>query len=171
MSESMSFHAGGLFATRVPYNPETCVGLKAALVEPASAHLHVAEPVRRSARSITMATMRTDRCSNGCTCNTPFCMMTTTPSCVDDYSLLFCKLCDRRMDDCTIYMYMSMGFCTEECRNEYFLEYRYRVAMAMEAESRRTRSEARKKAPVAEGEAAIGYRSIFFTCTEVESFL
>ena len=27
----------------------------------------------------------------------------------------------------------SMGFCTEECRNEYFLEYRYRLAMAMEA--------------------------------------
>jgi hypothetical protein len=45
----------------------------------------------------------------------------------------------------------SMGFCTEECRNEYFLEYRYRLTMAMEAQSRRTRSEARKM-PVAEGE-------------------
>ena len=62
-----------------------------------------------------------------------------------------------------------MGFCTEECRNEYFLEYRYRFAMAMEAESRRIRCEARK-APMAEGEAGIGYRSIFFTCAEVESF-
>ena len=63
----------------------------------------------------------------------------------------------------------SMGFCTEECRNEYyFLDYRYRLTMAMEAEGRRSRSEARK-APVAEGEAANGY-SIFFTCAEVESF-
>jgi hypothetical protein len=50
-----------------------------------------------------------------------------------------------------------MGFCTEECRNEYFLEYKYKLAMAMEAESRRTRSKARK-APVAEGEAAVSYR-------------
>jgi hypothetical protein len=33
-----------------------------------------------------------------------------------------------------------MGFRTEECRNEYFLEYRYRLVMAMEAESRTTRS-------------------------------
>jgi len=64
----------------------------------------------------------------------------------------------------------SMGFCTEECRNEYFLEYRYRLAIATEAESRRTRSEARRKAPVAEGEAVICYRRIFFTCAEVESF-
>jgi hypothetical protein len=63
----------------------------------------------------------------------------------------------------------SMGFCTEECRNEYyFLDYRYRLTMAMEAEGRRFRSEARK-APVAEGEAANGY-SIFFTSAEVESF-
>ena len=59
---------------------------------------------------------------------------------------------------------------TEECRNEYFLEYRYRLAIAMEAESRRTRSKARRKAPVAEGEAAICYRRIFFICAEVESF-
>jgi hypothetical protein len=64
----------------------------------------------------------------------------------------------------------SMGFCTEEFRNEYFLEYRYRLAIAMEAKSRRTRSEARRKAPVAEGEAVICYRRIFFTCAEVESF-
>jgi len=41
--------------------------------------------------------------------------------------------------------------------------------MAMEAESRRTRSKARK-APVVEGEAAVGYRRIFFICAEVESF-
>jgi hypothetical protein len=60
-----------------------------------------------------------------------------------------------------------MGFCTEKCR-EYFLEYRYRFTMAMEAEGRRTRSEARK-APAAEG-GAIGYKRIFFTCAEVESF-
>ena len=39
----------------------------------------------------------------------------------------------------------------------------------MEAESRRTRSKARK-APVVEGEAAVGYRRIFFICAEVESF-
>ena len=62
-----------------------------------------------------------------------------------------------------------MGFCTEECRNEYFLQYRYSLATAMEAESRWTRSKARK-APVAEGEAAVGYRRIFFICAEVESF-
>ena len=61
-----------------------------------------------------------------------------------------------------------MGFCTEECR-EYFLVYRYRFTMAMEAEGRRTRSEARK-APAVEGEAAIGYKRIFFTCVEVDSF-
>jgi hypothetical protein len=62
-----------------------------------------------------------------------------------------------------------MGLCTEECRNEYyFLDYRYRLTMAMEAEGRRFRSEARK-ARVAEGEAANGY-SIFFTSAEVESF-
>ena len=47
---------------------------------------------------------------------------------------------------------------TEECRNEYFLEYRYRLAIAMEAESRRTRSEARRKAPVAEGEKQLSAR-------------
>ena len=41
--------------------------------------------------------------------------------------------------------------------------------MAMEAEGRRTRSEARK-APAVEGEAAIGYKRIFFTCVEVDSF-
>ena len=85
----------GPFTTRVPCNPETSVGLQAALVEPTSAHLHVAEPVHCSARSTTMA---------------------------------------------------------------------------MEAEEgRRTRSEARK-APAVEGEAAIGYKRIFFTCAEVESF-
>ncbi|KXG25151.1 uncharacterized protein LOC110436750 [Sorghum bicolor] len=163
---------GGPFATRVPCNPETSVGLQAALAEPASAHLRVAEPVRRSARSITLAVMMTDRCCDGCTCNTPYCIMTSPPHSItlDDYSLLLCKFCDRRMDGCIIYMYMSMGFCKEECRNEYFLEYRYRLAMAMEAESRRIRSEARKVPMAPEGEAGIGYRSIFFTCAEVESF-
>ena len=50
-----------------------------------------------------------------------------------------------------------------------FSEYRYRFTMAMEAEGKRTRSKARK-APTVEGEAAIGYKRIFFTCTEVESF-
>jgi hypothetical protein len=63
----------------------------------------------------------------------------------------------------------SMGFCIEECSNEYFLEYRYKVAMAMEVKSRRTRSKARK-ASVAEGEVAVGYKCIFFICAEVESF-
>ena len=51
-----------------------------------------------------------------------------------------------------------MGFCKEEFRNEYFLEYSYRLAIAMEAESRRTRSEARRKAPVAEGEKQLSAR-------------
>jgi hypothetical protein len=92
--------------TRVPYNPETSVGLQAALVEPTSVHLHVAEPVRCSARSITLAVKTTDRCCNGCTCNTPYCMITSSRSCIDDYSLLLCKLSDRRMDDRIIYMYM-----------------------------------------------------------------
>lgn len=91
-----------VLATRVvPYNPETSVGLQAALVAPASAHLHVAEPVRRSARSITLqAVTTTDRCRN-----TPYCMMTSSRFCVDDDSLL-CKLCDRSMHDRIIYMYM-----------------------------------------------------------------
>ena len=86
--------AGGPFATKVPYNLETSVGLQAALVEPSSAHLHVAKPVRRSARGITLA-VTTNR----------YCMMTSSSFCVDDYSLV-CKLCDRRMDDRIIYMYM-----------------------------------------------------------------
>lgn len=151
----------------VPYNPETSVGLQAALVAPASAHLHVAEPVRRSARIITLqAVTTTDRRRN-----TPYCMMTSSRFCVDDGSL-FCKLCDRRMHDRIIYMYMSMGFCTEECRNEYFLDYRCRLTMAtVEAEGR---SEARKPVEAAaatttEGQG-VGYRRIFFTCAEVESF-
>jgi hypothetical protein len=79
MSSSGALHlptkkrsAGGPFVTRVPYNPETSVGLQAALVEPTSVHLHVAEPVRCSARSITLAVKTTDRCCNGCTCNTPY---------------------------------------------------------------------------------------------------
>lgn len=96
--------AGGPFTTGVPCNPETSVGLQAALVEPASAHLHVAEPVRRSARSITLQALIADLCDDS---DTPYyCNMT---SCVDDddsLSLLLCKLCDRRMDDRIIYMYM-----------------------------------------------------------------
>jgi hypothetical protein len=65
----------------------------------------------------------------------------------------------------------SMGFCTEECRNEYFLDYRCRLTMAtVEAEGR---SEARKPVEAAaattEGQG-VGYRRIFFTCAEVESF-
>jgi hypothetical protein len=86
--------AGAPFVTRVPCNPETSVGLQAALVEPASAHLHVAKPVRCSARGITLA-VTTDR----------YCTMTSSSFCIGDYSLI-CKLCDRRMDGRIIYMYM-----------------------------------------------------------------
>ena len=63
-------------------------------MEAASAHLPVAEPERCSARGITLA-VTTNR----------YCMMTSSPFCVDDYSIL-CKLCDRHMDDRIIYMYM-----------------------------------------------------------------
>ena len=63
----------------------------------------------------------------------------------------------------------AWGSARKSAGMSIFLEYRYRLAMAMEAESRRTRSKARK-APVVEGEAAICYRRIFFTCAEVESF-
>jgi hypothetical protein len=64
-----------------------------------------------------------------------------------------------------------MGFRTEECRNEYFLEYRYRLVMAMEAREQEDQEQGARKALVAEGEAALSYRRIFFICAEVSRSL
>ncbi|KAJ1268438.1 hypothetical protein BS78_07G135200 [Paspalum vaginatum] len=137
---------------RVPISPTD--GLLAVLKEPASAYLRVVEPVRTcSARRITLTLMA---------------VTTDQHYCDDDSNspLSSCKLCRRRMDGLVIYMYMGMGFCTEECRIDYFLdeEHEYmnrKYATELAAAERRTASIS-EEATAGEGGASTSHKRIFF---------
>jgi hypothetical protein len=60
-----------------------------------------------------------------------------------------------------------MGFCTEECRNVYFLDYMYRLTMAMKADQERGKEAG--GGTVTTEEQGVGHRCmcIFFACAEV----
>ncbi|OEL21897.1 hypothetical protein BAE44_0017082 [Dichanthelium oligosanthes] len=158
---------GGPLTTGVPCNPETGVGLLAAVAEPASARLlRVAEPVRAGASGI-MAAVRADLNCNG-TSDTAL----LVPIRVNE-ALLACKLCHRGLDDRTIYMYMDKGFCKPECRYEYYLlEELYEKRQKLAAETRPSKRARRDcKASLHTEGADRSFRRIFLAPDDSGSFL
>ncbi|KAL6657598.1 hypothetical protein ACP70R_005378 [Stipagrostis hirtigluma subsp. patula] len=139
--------AGGPFTTGVPCNPETGVGLLAAVVAPASAYLRVAEAARPAAeeqllaaarlRAFRNATVRgimavstDDLCCNGA-CDTPYCggSRRAPPLAADGGAMADagCCHCCRPFDGQYIYMYMGLAFCRMACRYDFFMERLYEV--------------------------------------------
>ncbi|CAL4956353.1 unnamed protein product [Urochloa decumbens] len=148
--------------TGVPCILETRVGLLAAVVEPpASAHLHVAEPARTSARDITLGL-------------SPKLCVTRTAQPHLDMSFLTCNLCNRDTNGRTVYVYMSMGFCSRDCRYGYHLgevdKNKKRLAGALMGPSKMPRIVTRVDASKATDDEAgeVSHRPTFFTCAENE---
>ncbi|CAO2203648.1 unnamed protein product [Urochloa humidicola] len=152
----------GAPTTGVPCILETSIGLLAAVAEPpASAHLRVAEPARTSARDITLGL------------SPKLCGVTRTAPHLD-MSFLTCKLCHRDTDGRTVYVYMSMGFCSRDCRYGYHLgevdKNKKRLAGALMGRSKMPRIVTRVDANKATDDEAgeVSCRPTFFTCAETE---
>ncbi|CAN6226086.1 unnamed protein product [Urochloa humidicola] len=155
-------------------NPEISVGLLAAVAEPASARLRVAGPVRAGASGIMAAVAAADHVfRNGtsggaaCCCG---CGGGARKWSVVDEVLVACKLCRRRLDDRTIYLYMDKGFCNPECRYKYFLEELYEQRRKLAAEARASKRACRNGKADLHVEAADDRsfrRRIFFAPDEV----
>ncbi|PAN30811.1 hypothetical protein PAHAL_5G300400 [Panicum hallii] len=151
----------GAFTGGIPCVLDTFVGLPAALVEPAaSAHLRVVEPARTSARDITLA-LSTRLC----------CVTRAAPLHVDRSLLLTCKLCSRDTNGHTVYVYMSMGFCSRDCRYGYYLgevdKRKKRLAVAMMGQ-RKMSSAVTRTAKSGKQAGEVSCRPTFFTCAETE---
>ncbi|KQK15242.1 hypothetical protein BRADI_1g21430v3 [Brachypodium distachyon] len=117
------------------HNPEDAIGILSAVKDPAAAHMQVVGPVRCSARSI----------------------MEVTLPCRPGAFLLSCGLCRHWIgSDGPVYIYKGeMGFCKEECRDEYMAEDRNRERAETQKQDATT-----KKTPLMDDGC------IFFTCTD-----
>ncbi|CAO1939475.1 unnamed protein product [Urochloa humidicola] len=154
-------------------NPEISVGLLAAVAEPASARLRVAGPVRAGASGIMAAVVAANHVlCNGtsgggaCCCGGGGARKWN----VVDEVLVACKLCRRRLDDRTIYLYMDKGFCNPECRYKYFLEELYEQRRKLAAETRESKRAWRNGKADLHVEAADDRslrRRVFFALDEV----
>ncbi|CAL5061660.1 unnamed protein product [Urochloa decumbens] len=144
-------------------NPEMGVGLLAAVAEPASARLRVAGPVRAGASGIMAAVVAADLV---------FCNGTSGGArrVVINEVLVACKVCRRRLDDRTIYLYMDKGFCNPECRYKYFIEelydYEQRQKLAAEARASKTAGRHGKADLHVEAPDRSSRRRIFFAPDE-----
>nr|TKW28865.1 hypothetical protein SEVIR_3G356900v2 [Setaria viridis] len=89
-------------------------------------------------------------------------------------SFVTCNLCRRNTNGRTVYVYMSMGFCSRACRDDYHLgeldKNRKRQAVALMGWSKIARIVTRVDAGKATeaGEASCS-RPTFFTCAEEEA--
>ncbi|KAF8730421.1 hypothetical protein HU200_016998 [Digitaria exilis] len=148
----------------VPCVLETRVGLLAAVVEPSSANIRVAEPARTSARDLTLAL------------SARLCCVTRASLLADDDKTLLmnCKRCHRSTTGDTVYVYMSMGFCSKNCRYVHHLDdvekYKKRLAMVlMERSKIVTRMVASKANSSSKLATQASCRPTFFTCVEADS--
>nr|TKW35804.1 hypothetical protein SEVIR_2G398900v2 [Setaria viridis] len=136
-------------------NPETSVGLLAAVAEPASPRLRVAGQVRAGASGI-MAAVIADLNGDGTS---------------DTEVLIACKRCHRRLNDRAVYLYMDKGFCMPECRYEYFQQELYEKRRRLTAETRESRRASRNGNADLHTEAADrSSRSIFFVADDSVAF-
>ncbi|KAL6657601.1 hypothetical protein ACP70R_005381 [Stipagrostis hirtigluma subsp. patula] len=125
--------AGGPFTTGVPCNPETGVGLLAAVVAPASAYLRVAEAARPAAEEQLLAAARVrafrnatvrgimavstdDLCCNGA-CDTPYCGGSRRRR----------RRHGRRRLLPLLPSLWGLAFCRMDCRYDFFMERLYEV--------------------------------------------
>ncbi|CAO2190526.1 unnamed protein product [Urochloa humidicola] len=156
----------GAPTTGVPCILAASVGLLAAVAEPPAAsahrHLRVAEPARTSARDITLGL-------------SPKLCVTRTAQPHLDISFLTCNLCHRDTDGRTVYVYMSMGFCSRDCRYGYRLgevdKKKKRLAETLVGRSKMPRIVTRVDASKATDDEAggeVSCRPTFFTCAETE---
>nr|CAB3477269.1 unnamed protein product [Digitaria exilis] len=138
----------------VPCVLETRVGLLAAVVEPSSANIRVAEPARTSARDLTLAL------------SARLCCVTRASLLADDDKTLLmnCKRCHRSTTGDTVYVYMYVHHLDD------VEKYKKRLAMVlMERSKIVTRMVASKANSSSKLATQASCRPTFFTCVEADS--